>query len=70
MALFPLSLPLLLLTAASLVPLLVIPLAGALIAAVVAVPILLIRRLARWVIGALRPAPTAQPCRAGINPSR
>jgi hypothetical protein len=49
-ALFPLSLPLLLLTAASLVPLLVVPLAGALIAAVVAAPILLARRLARWAI--------------------
>jgi hypothetical protein len=76
MALFPLSLPLLLLTAASLVPFLVVPLAGALIAAVAAVPILLARRLARWVIGARRgrsgqrPGPRVQPCGAGLTPPR
>jgi hypothetical protein len=48
-ALFPLSLPLLLLTVAAVLPFLVIPLVGALVAAVVAVPILLARRLWRWV---------------------
>lgn len=50
-ALFPLALPLLLLTAAVALPFLVIPLVGVLIVAVVAAPILLLRRLLRRIRG-------------------
>ena len=45
MALFPLALPLILLTALAALPFLVIPLVGGLVAAVVAAPILVLRRL-------------------------
>jgi hypothetical protein len=55
MALFPLALPLILLTAAAALPLVLIPLALGLLAAAVALPILLVRGLWRWTSRALRP---------------
>jgi hypothetical protein len=54
MALFPLAIPLLALTAVAVIPLLVIPLVGGLVAALVAVPVLLVRGLARRVLRAFR----------------
>jgi hypothetical protein len=57
-ALFPFALPLILLTVAALLPLLVVPL----VAGLLALPILVARRVGRWVIGALHPAPTTEPC--------
>jgi Flp pilus assembly protein TadB len=54
MALFPLALPLLVLTAVAVVPLLLIPLAGALALAVVAAPLLLLWGLGRRAMRALR----------------
>jgi uncharacterized membrane protein YgcG len=48
-ALFALSLPILLLTAAALVPLAVPLLAIGLVVGVVAVPVVLVRRLVRWI---------------------
>jgi len=47
MALFPLALPIILLTAAAAIPLLLVALAVGLVVAVVAAPILLLRRLRR-----------------------
>jgi membrane protein implicated in regulation of membrane protease activity len=47
MALFPLALPIILLTAATVIPLLLVALALGLVAAVVAAPILLLRRVVR-----------------------
>jgi hypothetical protein len=68
MALFPLSLPLILLTVAGLLPFLVVPLAGALVAAIVAIPILVTRHVVRRLRGIIKPdvprvprAPTAGP---------
>jgi hypothetical protein len=60
-ALFPFALPLIALTAVSLIPFLVVPLAMAL----VALPFLLLRRLARWAAGALRSS-TADEFNAGL----
>jgi hypothetical protein len=60
MALFPLAIPILVLTAVAALPLVLIPLAGALAAAVVAVPVLLLWGLGRRAIRALRPARTAE----------
>jgi hypothetical protein len=54
MALFPLAIPLLLLTAVFVIPLLLIPLAGALILAVLAAPVLLLWTLGRRAMRALR----------------
>jgi hypothetical protein len=45
MALFPLALPFILLTAAAVIPFLLVPIAVGLVIAVVAAPILLLRRL-------------------------
>jgi hypothetical protein len=47
MALFPLALPLILLLAIGAIPLLLVPLAGGLVVALVAVPVLLVRGLRR-----------------------
>jgi hypothetical protein len=47
MALFPLALPILALTAVALLPLVLIGLAAGLVGAILAAPILLVRRLAR-----------------------
>jgi predicted neutral ceramidase superfamily lipid hydrolase len=55
MALFPLALPLIALTAFALLPLLLPLLAVALVAAVVAVPVLVVRRLGRWALRAIPP---------------
>ena len=55
MALFPLALPLIALTAFALLPLLLPLLAVALVAAVVAVPLLILRRLGRGALRALTP---------------
>jgi hypothetical protein len=55
MALFPLALPLIALTAFALLPLLLPLLAVALVAAVVTVPVLVVRRLGRWAFRAFRP---------------
>ena len=60
LALFPLAVPILVLTAVAALPLVLIPLAGALAAAVVLVPVLLLWGLARRAIQTLRPAPTAK----------
>jgi hypothetical protein len=59
MALFPLALPIILLTAAAALPLLLIPLALGLLVAAVLLPILLVRGLWRWAGRALRPDATA-----------
>lgn len=59
MMLFPLALPLILLLVVSALPLVLIPLAAGLAAAVVAVPVLLLRALWRRASRALRPASTA-----------
>jgi hypothetical protein len=61
-ALFPFALPLIALTAVSLLPFLVVPLA----IAVVAIPFLLVRRLVRWAVGALRSS-TADEFNAGLG---
>jgi hypothetical protein len=53
-ALFPLTLPILILTAAAVLPLLVPLLAAGLVVGVIALPILLLRRLGR-ALGLLRP---------------
>jgi nucleoside-diphosphate-sugar epimerase len=55
MALVPLALPVILLTAAAVVPLLVLGLAVAVVVAVVAAPLLLLRRLSRAIPGFRRP---------------
>ena len=47
-ALFPLALPILILTAVSLIPFLVPVLALGIVGAAIAVPVMLVRRLARW----------------------
>jgi hypothetical protein len=60
LALFPLAVPLLVLTAVAALPLVLIPLAGALAAGVVAVPVLLVLALGRRAVRALRPARTAE----------
>jgi hypothetical protein len=54
-ALFPLALPIVLLTAAAALPLLLIPMALGLLVAAVALPVLLVRGLWRWASRALRP---------------
>jgi hypothetical protein len=54
MALFPLALPIILLTAAAALPLLLLPLALGLVVATVALPIVLVRGLWRWASRALR----------------
>jgi|SRR5215216_3809861 len=59
MALFPLALPIILLTAAAALPLFLIPLALGLLVAGLALPILLVRGLWRWAGRALRPDGTA-----------
>jgi hypothetical protein len=61
MALFPLALPLIALTAFALLPLLLPLLAVALVAAVVAVPVLVLRRLWRSTIGGIRQLGSADP---------
>jgi hypothetical protein len=67
MALFPLALPIILLTAAAAVPLLLLSLAVALVVAVVAGPLLLLRRLGRAIrVAAARRA--AEPGRQGDEP--
>jgi hypothetical protein len=53
-ALFPVALPLILLTAAAALPLLLIPLALGLLVAAVALPVLLVRGLWRWASRTLR----------------
>ena len=67
MALFPLALPILLLTAAAAIPLLLLGLAVALVAAVVAGPLLLVRRLGR-AIRAAAARRVAEPGRQGDEP--
>jgi hypothetical protein len=64
MALFPLALPIILLTAAAALPLLLIPLALGLLVVAVLLPILLVRSLWRWASRALRPDATAISMRA------
>jgi hypothetical protein len=59
MALFPLALPIIALTAIATIPLVLVALAAGLVVAAVAVPILLVRSLGRRAIGALRPRGTA-----------
>jgi hypothetical protein len=59
MALFPLALPLIALTAIAVLPLLLIALVPVLLVAAVALPILLVRRLWRPVVRAQRPGGTA-----------
>ena len=54
MILFPLALPLILLTAAAAIPLLLVAVALGLVAAVVAVPIALVRRLRRAALSSRR----------------
>ena len=54
MALFPVALPLILLTAAAALPLLLVPLALGLLVAAVALPVLLVRGLWRWTSQVLR----------------
>jgi hypothetical protein len=63
LALAPLALPMLVLTAVALVPLALPLIAVGLVAAIVAVPVLLIRRLRRRLIRRSRPAtvPRARP---------
>jgi hypothetical protein len=60
MVLFPLAIPILVLTAIAVLPLLLIPLAVALALAVVTVPFLLVRRLGRSARRFLRARPTAE----------
>lgn len=59
MALFPFALPLILLTAAALIPLLLLGLVVGVVAAVAAAPVLLARRLLRARRGRLTPDPGA-----------
>jgi hypothetical protein len=54
-ALFPLALPIFILTVIALIPVLVPVLAVGLLIGIVALPILLVRGLAKWVIRTLRP---------------
>ena len=61
LALFPLAIPILVLTAIAVLPFLLVPLAGALVAGLVAVPVLLVRRLVRSVKRPPRPGGTAEP---------
>ena len=68
-ALFPLALPIILLTAAATVPLLVPALAAGLVLAVVAVPILLLRRVRRPRRGS-RPADRGRAGAAATPPAR
>jgi hypothetical protein len=63
MALFPLALPALALTALAALPFLVLPLAAGLLVAVAALPILLVRSLTRRASRALRPSGPAKPRR-------
>jgi hypothetical protein len=56
LAIFPFALPGIVLTIVALVPLLLIGVAAALVVAIVALPILLVRSLGRRAIGAARPA--------------
>jgi hypothetical protein len=58
-ALFPLSIPILLLTAVALLPLVLPVIAVGLVVAIVALPVLLVRRLVRVVRGSTR-VPTAR----------
>lgn len=58
MALFPLAIPLIALTAVAVIPLLLVPLAAGLVVAVVAAPILLMRKLGRVASRALQPTRT------------
>jgi membrane protein implicated in regulation of membrane protease activity len=61
MALFPLALPIIALTAVAAIPLVLVALALGLVAAVVAAPILLLRRLRRSVRASRRVEVRAQP---------
>jgi hypothetical protein len=77
MVLFPLAIPILVLTAIAVLPFVLVPLAVALAIAVVAVPFLLVLRLGRSAKRALRPTPIAERSRpksrtgpAGFAPAR
>lgn len=61
MALFPLALPIIALTAAAAIPLLLLGLAVALVVAVVAGPIILLRRLRRTIRASRYPESAAAP---------
>jgi hypothetical protein len=62
-ALFPLAVPLIALTVVCALPLLLVPLAVGLVAAIVAAPILLVRNLGKRAFRALAPRATPQPGR-------
>ena len=67
-ALFPLALPILALTAVAVIPFLLVPLAAGLIAAVVAAPILLVRSVWRSLKRRTRPQPGFPAGSAGSPP--
>jgi hypothetical protein len=68
-ALFPLALPILALTAVAVIPFLLVPLAAGLVAAVVAAPILLVRSLRRSLKRRRRPHSGFRAGSAGSPPA-
>jgi hypothetical protein len=60
LALFPLAVPILVLTAVAVLPLVLIPLAGALAAALVVVPVLLVLAMGRRAVRAVRAGRVAE----------